>query len=58
MRSASLLRVLLLLALAVGLASCKPDASGVAPPSDRRDEPTEWELNEPNKVLRFCQGLG
>jgi beta-glucanase (GH16 family) len=45
MRSASPLRVLLPLALAAGLASCKPDAAAVAPPSDRRDESTEWELD-------------
>src|SRR5262249_32768417 len=44
MRPASPLRVLLLLALAVGLPSCKHDAAGVAPPTDRRDESTEWEL--------------
>ena len=44
MRSTSALRVLLLLALAVGLASCKPDAPRVAPPTDRQSEPTEWEL--------------
>lgn len=44
MRSASALRVLLLLTLAVGLASCKRDAPRVAPPTDRRSEPTDWEL--------------
>jgi beta-glucanase (GH16 family) len=44
MRFGSPPRVLLLLALAVGLASCKPDAAGVATPTDLRDESTQWEL--------------
>jgi beta-glucanase (GH16 family) len=44
MRSTSPLRALLLLALAVGLASCKPHPTSIATPTDRRDESTEWEL--------------
>ncbi len=44
MRSASPLRALLLLALAGGLASCKRDPADIARPTDRRDEPAEWEL--------------
>src|SRR5262245_56510476 len=43
MRSASPLRALLLLALAAGLPSCRPDPATVATPTDRRDEPAEWE---------------
>jgi beta-glucanase (GH16 family) len=44
MRSTSPLCVLLLLAPAVVLSSCKPHAVSVAPPADRRDESPGWEL--------------
>src|SRR5262245_43516429 len=44
MRSALPLRVLPLLALGVGLASCRPDPARVATPAARRDQSTGWEL--------------
>src|SRR5262245_15407726 len=44
MRFASPLHVRLLLTLAVGLASCKPKAARVGPPTERGDESTAWEL--------------
>jgi len=44
MRSTSPLRVLLLLAPAVVLSACQPQAGRDAPPADHRDESPEWEL--------------
>lgn len=44
MRSTSPIRALLLPALAVGLASCRPDPPSVASPTDHRDQAAGWEL--------------